>query len=141
LGKGVLREAASLFRYKCGYVDEKGHAWVIRPQLDECRSFSENRNLAAVLVGSSWGFIDTSGVLRISAEYDDAGDFAEGLAPVKSSWFRGWGYINEEGRIVIPYRYKGAFSFDNGKAFVMEGGKKLYINNAGEVIEELKPAF
>lgn len=89
---------------KCyGFTNANGE-WVIQPQYNSARSFSEG--LAAVRIEKSydnklWGFINNRNELFIAAKYDDALDFENGLAPVKIGWK--WGLINKQGQIVLPF--------------------------------------
>ena len=53
---------------------------------------------------------------HIAPQYEDAGPFSEGLAPVKKGGK--WGYIDEDGKTVIPFQYDLAFPFSEGKAVV-----------------------
>jgi hypothetical protein len=50
--------------------------------------------------GNNWSFIDLSGFELISMSYEYAGDFMEGLAPVKLH--NKWGYIDRCGNVVLP---------------------------------------
>ena len=65
--------------------------------------------MAAVSDGKSWGYIDKSGKLIVSAKYDKALDFCGGLAPVKSG--KTWGYIDITGKTAIPFRFDDAMPF------------------------------
>jgi len=47
-----------------------------------------------------------------------------------------WGYIDITGKEVIPPVYDDADEFRNGVAWVIKNGKRIYINNAGEVIKK-----
>ncbi|MGO5114119.1 WG repeat-containing protein [Candidatus Avoscillospira sp. LCP25S3_F1] len=52
----------------------------------------------------------------IEAQYEDAGQFNEGLAAVKADGK--WGYIDETGETVIPFQYDKAYLFREGLALV-----------------------
>lgn len=52
----------------------------------------------------------------IEAQYEDAGQFNEGLAAVKENGK--WGYIDETGETVIPFQYDKAYLFREGLALV-----------------------
>lgn len=52
----------------------------------------------------------------VSPQYENAGSFSEGLAPVKQNGK--WGYIDTEGRVVIPFQYEMAYIFNEGLAVV-----------------------
>lgn len=52
----------------------------------------------------------------IAPQYEDAGIFSEGLAPVKKDGK--WGYINENNEVVIPFQYDVAGIFSEGHAVV-----------------------
>ena len=63
-----------------------------------------------------WGYINHNGSFAISASYDKALSFSEGLAAVKKNGR--WGYIDSSGILVIAYEYSVAFPFSEGRAIV-----------------------
>ncbi len=90
-----------------------------------------------------YGYIDTSGNIVISAQYDYAYSFSEGLAAVNRggeqpvfSPFRGgkWGFIEKSGAVVIPFEYEGARSFSEGLAPVKKDGKWGYIDQDENIV-------
>jgi len=116
--------------YSCqwGYINKAG-AMVIKPQRYMWASgFSEG--LANVMVEPSrHGFIDKTGTMVIAPDFSRAGDFSEGLAPVR---VRGkWGYVNRAGTLVIEPRFQMANGFHDGLAQV-DG--YAYINTKGEYV-------
>lgn len=68
----------------------------------------------------------------IPFQYDDVGDFSEGLAPVKLNGK--WGYIDKTGKVVIPYKYDFAYHFSEGLAPVKLNDKWGYIDKTGKVV-------
>ena len=52
------------------------------------------------ILGDRHGFIDRTGALVIDPRFDDARDFSEGLAMVKTAGL--WGYIDTDGAVIIP---------------------------------------
>ncbi len=52
----------------------------------------------------------------IAPQYDNAGQFSDGLAPVEKNGK--WGYIDENNKVVIPFRYDIAGLFSEGYAIV-----------------------
>lgn len=65
-------------------------------------------------------------------KYDELGEFAERLAPVKRNG--SWGFINVRGEEVIACQYDGATIFSEGKAAVKKNGEWAYINHSNEVV-------
>jgi hypothetical protein len=53
----------------------------------------------------------------VTPQYEDAGYFSEGLAPVKSNGL--WGYIDTTGKTVIDFQYYYAYTFSEGRAVVV----------------------
>ena len=53
-------------------------SFVIHPQFNDALPFSEG--LAAVRIGSEWGFIDKTGSVVINSQFDSARSLSEGLA-------------------------------------------------------------
>ncbi len=58
--------------------------------------FSDDR--CAILLKRRWGFIDTTGRLVISAEYDAVGIFKDGLAEVLRGKVSA--YVNKNGTVI-----------------------------------------
>lgn len=92
----------------------------------------------AVKKGGKWGYIDGYGKVIIPLEYEEVGNFSEGLAAVRKDGK--WGYINLKNEVVIPFEFtnRGVSSFKNGVAkYYTDGGIGL-INLKGEIIAEPK---
>jgi hypothetical protein len=72
---------------------------------------------AAVWAGAAGPANAREARIVVDFEYEDARDFKEGLAAVKSRDL--WGYIDTTGKVAIPFSYKvpEAGSFSNGFAF------------------------
>lgn len=86
---------------------------------------------------AKYGFINEYLQLEIDIIYDAAGDFSEGLAPVKKSG--SWIYIDTTGKEVITTGYspisdRGAYGFRNGLVPVKKDGKCGIINKKGETV-------
>lgn len=95
------------------YIDELGN------RLFDLRSgmglgFSEG--LAAVKLGSKWGYVDNRGEVVIAPQFDGALSFSEGLAPVCIGGK--WGYIDKAGKRVIEPQFDMAGLFSDGVAIV-----------------------
>ena len=76
-----------------------------------------------------WGFIDRSGKIVITFEYEDAGNFSEGLAPVKKEGK--WGYISRTGEVKIPFEFDEASDFSEEYAVVSKNGEAGFIDKNG----------
>ena len=113
---------------------------------DEIWNFFKNPELTMANKGSKFGFINTKGNWVINPEYKGAGQFVNGLAPVKDG--SKWGYINESGKVVIDFQFKEALFFsEEGLAPVkIRGGDWGFVNTKGELVikdeyEEVFPAI
>ncbi|MCQ2224579.1 MAG: WG repeat-containing protein [Paludibacteraceae bacterium] len=104
----ILVEKNDLF----GFVDGQGKE-VVACQFNDARPF--NAAMTAVEVPKKdkmvWNFIDKTGKVVYTPEYDDAMTFQNGVCPVKRHG--AWGVINETGKIIIPFKYEYSFSDDN----------------------------
>ena len=92
----------------------------------------------AVKKGGKWGYIDGYGKVIIPLEYEEVGDFSEGLAAVRKD--NKWGYINPKNEVVIPIEFtnREVSYFKNGVAkYYTDSGIGL-INMKGEIIAEPK---
>lgn len=109
--------------------------------LDTYNLLRNNRSddaIFAVKKGGKWGYIDGYGKVIIPLEYEEVGDFSEGLAAVRKD--NKWGYINLKNEVVIPIEFtnRGVSSFKNGVAtYYTDSGIGL-INMKGEIIAEPK---
>ena len=154
-GAGEFSEALAsvLVADKWGFIDKTGKtvavnfyylsAYILTPTIlnsvypnvfcvyDEVRGFSEG--LAAVKLGTKWGFIDKTGKMVINAQFNYAWPFSEGLAAVLVD--DKWGFIDKTGKMVIDPQFNYALSFRQGIAKVRVGNKwGYYINNKGEFV-------
>jgi WG repeat protein len=91
---------------------------------------AQSRILFPVNVAGKAGFIDHAGKLAIEPQFDEARDFAEGLAAVRINIT--WGYIDAAGKVVIPLQFATAADFSEGFALVSnERGQRGLIDHNG----------
>lgn len=78
-------------------------------------------------------FFITKKNLKLTEDYDEAGIFTFGLAPVSKN--KKWGFIDENGKLVIPLIYDEADYFTkNGLSAVKRNAKSGFINQQGKEI-------
>ena len=121
-----------------GFINTKGER-VIEALFDKVESFSEG--LAKVSLNNNQvAYINVLGqiVFKFFGEYDDYGDFFEGLAEAKHS-SGNWGYIDKEGKWAIEPNFEFTMSFSEGLAAVRLHGQWGFINREGEQI--IEPQF
>lgn len=120
-----------------GYVNETGEM-VIRDDTNylEARSFSDG--YAAIRTNDGWGFIDTDGIVQVFCQYEEVGDFSEGVAAVKIQG-KEWCYINKKGKRLTDPIYVEAHPFKCGLARVRQHNKYGFINRKGNYV--IKPIF
>jgi hypothetical protein len=91
-----------------------------------------------VLRGGKWGYIDQSGKLVISPQFEAADFFYEGLAAVRLNGQGG--FVNTAGKMMIPPKFSSTGRFSDGVAAVFIDGKTPqervygYIDKGGELI-------
>ena len=78
-----------------------------------------------------WGYVNRSGQIIVTPNFEDAGDFFEGLAAVQLDGK--WGYIDKAGSVVVPIQYHIAHMFSEGLASVETSGKWGYVDRSGHV--------
>lgn len=94
-----------------------------------------NEGLAVVKPnGKRYGYMNASGDVIIRFQYDDAGRFKEGLAPVKLQGK--WGYIDKSGSTKIEHQFDYAGDFESGKANVRKDGEYYKIDKNGKKIDK-----
>ncbi|MFM7794047.1 MAG: WG repeat-containing protein, partial [Microcystis panniformis] len=92
-----------------------------------------------------YGYIDKTGKTVIEPQFEQAGNFSSGLAPIKIN--NKWGYINKQGKIIISPQFDSASEFAQGLAVVGKDTedpdypyqqKYGYINQKRELVLPLK---
>ena len=79
-----------------------------------------------------WGFVDSSGAVKIDMTYSAANDFSRDLAAVKDDR---WGYINTSGEYVIQPQFSAALDFNqNDKAEVRSWTSWHVIDTSGAIV-------
>jgi hypothetical protein len=98
---------------------------------------AHDQELLPVKIDGKWGYIDTSGKLRIAAQYSDVEDFGElsvDLAAVAADHL--WGFIDYKGNWVIEPRFHLAENCVGGfMAVEMDDGKWRFINRDGDLVD------
>ena len=84
-----------------------------------------------------WGYIDTSGNLVISNQFDTTAPFVEGMARVHFG--NQIGYIDKTGRLAINPQFYDAGDFHGGLAAVRTDDGWGFINKTGAFV--IKPHF
>jgi hypothetical protein len=89
--------------------------------------------------GNLYGYIDTSGKVRIKARFTYAWSFVDGLAAVCIEWQK-CGFIDKTGEFVIAPKYRVNMSFSEGLALAgLEYDTIGFINKSGEMV--IEPQF
>lgn len=106
-----------------------------------------------VLMDEKYGFVDVDGKVLLKPEYEEIGQFKNGLAFIKKGNL--YGYINDNIDVIIPCKFNavGAFNknghvwvaqgvkFDKGSTSKFSGGKLGVYDNTGKVIIEPKYSY
>jgi len=93
--------------------------------------------LYVVRVDGKYGFIDRSGKIVITPQYEEASGFHEGLSMVR---VRGkYGFIDQKGGIAVKPLFDDWLPFSEGLAAVKVGRKWGYVGASGQVV--IQPQF
>lgn len=84
-----------------------------------------------------FGFIDKTGKVIASPQFDEALGFSEGLAAVLVK--DKWGFIDQTGKMVIQPQFEHVASFSDGLAPFQVKNKWGYIDKTGKVV--IEPRF
>ncbi len=91
------------------------------------------QDLYRIQEAGRFGYIDETGKKVIPCTYVNAGEFKDGLAPVRLP--KGlFGYINTKGKWAIKPQYDYAREFSEGLAVVFEKDKPIVINTNGKIV-------
>ena len=86
-----------------------------------------------------WGYIDRAATIVIPPQFDEAGDFFDGLAAVRIG--RKWGYIDKAAELAIEPQFSSALPFCDGLAGVEVGDKWGQIDANGNFVCEPRFRF
>ena len=133
------------------FINLKGQR-LTETKFERANPFSDG--MACIQLEDAWGFIDSTGKIRIPPKYYVQNDFSEGVAPVSlkidetgyflNSYFIE-GFINKDGETVIPFQphvdYAGFKNgLTKGRRFIYENKKYagyyelFYMNRRGEKV-------
>jgi hypothetical protein len=147
-GLALFGDGPGLLMTRFGFLDRSGEE-VIPAVLRSAKHFSEG--LAAARVGSLWGYIEPSGVFRITPRFEarhmgpkgardtETGSFNHGVA---FAWGgSGYGFIDKSGDFVTGNAFEEAESFREGRARVRLRQQECYgyIDLSGAMA--IKPRF
>ncbi len=79
-------------------------------------------------------YIDKSGVVVTNGQFEMAGSFSAGLAPVRVGEL--WGFINKSGALEIEAQFEEAWPFSEGLARIRQGLLIGYVDRHGKVLIE-----
>lgn len=113
-----------------GFIDMNGDMVIEGKSSPQWMGFSEG------LAPTEEGYIDHSGKVVITADWEDWSEFKDGLAQVCKDGK--WGYIDHSGHIVIPCIWDDTFAFSEGLAKVKNNDKYFFINKQGKVLCKVK---
>lgn len=84
-----------------------------------------------------WGYLDVNGKTVVSADFDMAMKFSDGMARFRKG--DKWGYIDATGKVVIEPQFERARDFKSGLAAVRVNRKFGYIDKTGKFV--VQPQF
>ena len=121
---------------KWGYINEKGKQ-VFDFIYTSAEPFNEN-GVAVVGLGNNLKLIDVNRNLLGDNEYNEIGDFKDGIAKAKRNGK--YGFINSQGEEIIPCKYDRIEAFDDETqmAKVYNGNKFGYVSKKGNVVVPAK---
>ena len=80
------------------------------------KDYNKSSGLFPIKEFGKWGYINTDGQTVIKCQFDEAGQFSEGLAAILVDTV--WGFIDTTGKIVIEPKYSSVAQFSEGLCFV-----------------------
>ncbi len=129
----------TIFHYKTIFIDKTGKEV---PHLKRYKVDRYNKGFVDGFLKVELGYkekkalVNTDGKIITLKEYDDFGNFSEGLASVY--YGSQYGYIDTTGTEVIPCKFSKVSEFSEGLAQVRIGKNKVgFINKTGEVVIDL----
>lgn len=84
------------------------------------------------LIKGKYGYVNTDGKPIVPIEFDEVGEWVEGMVKVKKG--SRYGFYNELGELIVPIKYDDVEDYHNGFAAVTINQKKGLINKNGKEI-------
>ncbi len=145
--KGTFQDGLLLIDWH-GYVNRVGEVVInVEPFDNHVSPFSEGMAEVAQrrprwYLERGWGYMDTSGTLRIECQYEDVLPFYKGKAWVKEL-ARPWKIIDKEGNEASPLRFDfdRMFPFSEDRALVQDGNRYGLVDTEGKVYPIEDPTF
>lgn len=127
LGKRTSEGAQENF-----FVSSDGKIVISLSDYEDARPFSEG--MAAVEQDGKWGYINTTGELKVPCEYESVENFQNGFAVVCKDGK--YGYINTSGKEITDIQFDRAFGFGTeGYGRVELNGEGSYVDKTGKGTE------
>lgn len=82
--------------------------------------------------GRAYGYLDRAGQVVIAPQFEAAGRFSDGVAPVRLNGL--WGYADTTGRLVVPGRFERADAFSEGRGRVRLDGRYGFVDARGHFV-------
>lgn len=115
------------------------HVWdYLRPDgrvaftVEAWEAYPVHDGLARVNADGRWGFVDTTGAFVVNPFMNDARDFSEDLARVKTTGWR-WGFMDPSGQLAIDAEYDHVEDFSDGRALFEDDAQFGYLASDGSV--------
>jgi len=124
------------------YIDRTGKiALKLNPKLNIAQTEEFSEGLAVVKRGDLYGYIDEKGNLVIEPQFQQAGNFFDGLACVRKPDTTNrtnspWGYIDKTGKFVYEANFKKARDFSDGLGLAFYDDWYVYLTPSGSVALE-----
>ncbi len=119
-------------RFTVGIKPQPGMESSARPKLTFTWAGEFHQGLAAVSNHGKFGYIDTSGALKIPLEFEFAGAFGQNRAPVQIAGK--WGYTDATGKLCIPAAFNWAGTFYEGRALIADSSGYTFIDSSGAIV-------
>lgn len=102
-------------------IDENGKEKFSIKNAERVKIFKDGLSAYSVKdsVSEKWGFVDKTGKTVIQPQFEETGNFSEGVCAVKDE-NGNWKYIDKKGIVKIEKSFNAAFEFLNGKAIVSD---------------------
>lgn len=136
--KGAFEKAGpfndGIAKLEESYIDKSGK--VIAQNFT--RTYNSFERMARVMVDKQLGFIDNTGKMVINPIFDDAGNFSEGLCPVKMD--KTWALVNSNGKITLKMSNKISYAYEVSSGVLpvrmADGTGWRYMDTLGNIVSK-----